>query len=128
MKYLISSLLILFSSGIILAQNSVSFKVKEESGESLIGANVVIEGTTNGTITNTDGIAKFENLPNGEIEFVISFIGFEEKKSNYHFPKTTTNQLKLNWRKVREKNLKKLLFQQLGHHVQFRIFRHDLKP
>ncbi|QQS51005.1 MAG: TonB-dependent receptor [Bacteroidota bacterium] len=95
MKYLISSLLILFSSGIILAQNSVSFKVKEESGESLIGANVVIEGTTNGTITNTDGIAKFENLPNGEIEFVISFIGFEEKEIKLSFPENNNKSIEV---------------------------------
>jgi iron complex outermembrane receptor protein len=95
MKYLISSLLILFSSGIILAQNSVSFKVKEESGEPLIGANVVIEGTTNGTITNTDGIAKFENLPNGEIEFVISFIGFEEKEIKLSFPENNNKSIEV---------------------------------
>src|SRR5690554_8059526 len=86
MKYLISSLLFLFTSGIILGQNTVSFEVKEESGESLIGASVVIEGTSNGTITNTKGIAKFENLPNGEIEFVISFIGFEEMEIELSFP------------------------------------------
>ena len=62
MKHIISSLLFLFISGIILAQNTVSFEVKEESGESLIGASVVVKGTTNGTITNTEGFAKFENL------------------------------------------------------------------
>jgi iron complex outermembrane receptor protein len=86
MKHIISSLLFLFTSGIILAQNTVSFEVKEESGESLIGASVVVEGTTNGTITNTEGIAKLENLPDGEIEFVISFVGYEEKEIELSFP------------------------------------------
>ncbi|OCW92338.1 TonB-dependent receptor [Macellibacteroides sp. HH-ZS] len=86
MKHIISSLLFLFTSGIILAQNTVSFEVKEESGESLIGASVVIEGTTNGAITNTEGIAKLENLPDGEIEFVISFVGYEEKEIELSFP------------------------------------------
>ncbi len=86
MKHIISSLLFLFTSGIILAQNTISFEVKEESGESLIGASVVVEGTTNGTITNTEGIAKLENLPDGEIEFVISFIGYEEKEIELSFP------------------------------------------
>lgn len=86
MKHIISSLLFLFISGIIFGQNTVSFEVKEESGESLIGASVVVEGTTNGTVTNIEGIAKFENLPNGEIEFVISFIGYEEKEIELSFP------------------------------------------
>ena len=80
MKQIFAILLFLFTSGILLAQNTVSFEVKEESGEPLIGASVVIEGTTNGTITNQEGIAKFENLPDGEFEFIISFVGFEEKE------------------------------------------------
>ena len=75
MKYLISSLLFLLLPGVILAQNSVSFEVKKESGERLIGASVVIEISSNGEITNKDGIAKFEDLPNGELEFVTSFVG-----------------------------------------------------
>lgn len=95
MKYLISSLLFLFTSGIILGQNTVSFEVKEESGESLIGASVVIEGTSNGTITNTKGIAKFENLPNGEIEFVISFIGFEEMEIELSFPENNNKTIEI---------------------------------
>ena len=86
MKHLVLSLLFLFISGIILAQNTVTFEVKEESGESLIGASVIIEGTTSGTITSTDGIARFENLPNGEVVFVISFVGHEEKIIELSFP------------------------------------------
>jgi iron complex outermembrane receptor protein len=95
MKHIISSLLFLFTSGIILAQNTVSFEVKEESGESLIGASVVVEGTTNGTITNTEGIAKFENLPNGEIEFVISFVGYEEKEIELSFPEDNNKTIEI---------------------------------
>ena len=95
MKYLISSLLFLFTSGIILGQNTVIFEVKEESGESLIGASVVIEGTTNGTITNTEGIAKFENLPNGEIEFVISFVGYEEMEIELSFPEDNNKTIEI---------------------------------
>jgi len=86
MKQTFSILLLLFTSGILLAQNKISFEVKEESGEPLIGASVVIEGTTNGTTTNFEGIAKFENLPDGEVEFVISFVGFEEKEITLSFP------------------------------------------
>lgn len=65
----------------------ITFKVKEESGEPLIGANLIIKGTTTGTITNNEGIAKFTALPNGKFEFVISFIGYEEQKINIVFPR-----------------------------------------
>ena len=95
MKYLLSSLLFLLFSGIILAQNTVSFEVKEESGEPLIGASVVIEGTTDGTITNTDGIARFDNLSNGEIEFVISFVGYEEKEIELSFPESNNKVIEV---------------------------------
>ena len=86
MKYYIIVLLATLSSNLTDAQNKVSFKVKEESGTPLIGATVVIEGTTTGTITNSDGIAQFDNLPDGEIEFAISFIGFEEQEITSVFP------------------------------------------
>lgn len=86
MKYLFTIFLLMILTGFLQSQNTVSFKVNEKSGEPLIGANVVIEGTTIGTITNVDGIAQLENLPNGEIEFVISFIGYEEMEITLSFP------------------------------------------
>lgn len=51
MKQTFTILLLLFSTGLLFAQNKITFEVKEESGESLIGASVIIEGTTTGTIT-----------------------------------------------------------------------------
>ena len=86
MKYLIAIFLLISTTGLAQSQNTVSFKVKEKSGEPLPGASVVIEGTTSGTITNADGIAILENIPNGKIEFVISFIGYEEKEIALSFP------------------------------------------
>ena len=95
MKYYIIVLLITLVSGLSYAQNKVSFEVKEESGTPLIGATVVIEGTTTGTITNSDGIAQFDNLPDGEVEFVISFIGFEEQEITLVFPQDNNKNIKV---------------------------------
>ena len=50
----------------------------EESGEPLIGATVLLEGTASGTITNSEGIALFDNISNGKTGFVISFVGYEK--------------------------------------------------
>ena len=48
--------LLLLMPGHLFAQNlRVEGKVLDEQGEGLIGAGVVIQGTTNGTITDLDG-------------------------------------------------------------------------
>ena len=82
---------ILLISGLLIfswtfAQNRVTFKVKEETGDNLIGTSIVIKGTTNGTTTNTEGIASFDNLQDGKYMFVISYVGYEEKEIELSFP------------------------------------------
>lgn len=52
--------------------------VKDINGESIIGANVSVEGTTIGTITDMDGAFKLEAPTNGSLIF--SFIGYETQK------------------------------------------------
>ncbi|MCT4590870.1 MAG: SusC/RagA family TonB-linked outer membrane protein [Carboxylicivirga sp.] len=54
----------------------VSGKVTGANGEPLPGVNVIIEGTTNGTITNIDGEYQLD-VPSTETNLVFSFIGFE---------------------------------------------------
>ena len=49
--------------------------VKDATGEPVIGASVVVKGTTNGTITGFDGDFMIPNVKNGDI-IQISFIGY----------------------------------------------------
>lgn len=49
--------------------------VKDVTGETVIGASVVIKGTTNGTITGLDGDFSLNNVNKGDI-IEISFVGF----------------------------------------------------
>lgn len=56
---------------------SVTGTVVDSNGEAVIGANVVVEGQTTGTITDIDGVFKLD-VPNGA-KLVISFIGYEAK-------------------------------------------------
>jgi iron complex outermembrane receptor protein len=86
MKYLIVIFLLMSTTGLVQSQNTVNFNVKIKSGESLPGASIVIKGTNIGTISNTDGIAILDNIPIGKVEFVISFIGYEEKEIALSFP------------------------------------------
>lgn len=55
-------------------QMTVKGLVKDTTGEPIIGANVVVKGTTNGTITDFDGNFQLETNK-GDI-IIISFIGY----------------------------------------------------
>ena len=60
----------------LLAQTRISGIVLDETGEGAIGANVVVEGTTIGTVTDFDG--QFElNVPDGKKNVVISYLGYK---------------------------------------------------
>lgn len=54
----------------------ISGKIFDEFDEPLIGATVVIKGTTNGTITNINGQFSLGNVPLGQQVLLISFIGY----------------------------------------------------
>lgn len=78
-RYSILFILILFSFINAVAQVKVTGLIKDDTGEPLIGANVIISGTTNGTITDIDG--KFEiDVPSKDVELSFSFIGYIEQK------------------------------------------------
>lgn len=64
-----------------VAQQSkkISGVVVDTKGETIIGANVVIKGTTNGNITDVDGKFTIENVPeNGVLQ--ISYIGYKTQE------------------------------------------------
>ena len=50
--------------------------VKDATGETVIGASVLVKGTTNGTITGIDGDFSLGNVNKGDI-IVISFVGYQ---------------------------------------------------
>lgn len=54
---------------------TVSGQVVDSNGESIIGANVMEKGTTNGTITDFDGKFSLKVAPNATL--VISYIGYK---------------------------------------------------
>lgn len=56
---------------------AITGTVKDVNGESIIGANVSVEGTTIGTITDIDGAFKLEVPDNGKL--TVSFIGYQKQ-------------------------------------------------
>lgn len=62
----------------ILQERSINGKVVDPSGEPIIGANVVVKGTTNGTITDIDGNFSL-NVP-AECILQVSYIGYNTQE------------------------------------------------
>ena len=52
--------------------------VDEDNGETIIGANVFLEGTTIGTSTDIEGRYRIEKVPTGTYSLVFSYIGFQK--------------------------------------------------
>ena len=68
-------LLFFFSIGMFAQQLTVKGNVKDATGEPVIGASVLVKGTTNGTITDFDGNFELPNVEsNASIE--ITFVGY----------------------------------------------------
>ena len=61
--------------GVSWAQRTVSGTVTDQSGEPLIGASVLVKGTSAGTVTDIDGKYSVE-VPEGSNTVVISYTGF----------------------------------------------------
>ena len=66
---------LIFSVGAMMAQRTVTGTVTDDTGESLIGANVLVKGTTTGTVTDIDGSFSID-VPDAINTLVISSVGY----------------------------------------------------
>ena len=68
----------------ILAQSTLKGTVLDGANSGpLPGANVIVEGTSNGTTTDFDGNFTISNIKKGDI-LVISYIGYKDQKITYN--------------------------------------------
>lgn len=73
----ISLLLIVCVPLLTFCQQKISGKVVSEKGEALEGASVFITNTSIGDNTNAKGEFELNKVPNGNVEIVVSFIGYK---------------------------------------------------
>ncbi len=71
--------LVLFTVGFALAQRTVSGTITDDGGEPLIGASILVKGTSSGTVTDIDGSYSVD-LPDGSTTLVVSYTGFETRE------------------------------------------------
>lgn len=96
-KYLLSITLILTICLSLKAQTSdIQIKViTEAENEPLMGATVYFEALEKGAVTNFDGIVEFTEIPDGQHQIIISFLGFETLETTIQVPSKTELIFKL---------------------------------
>ncbi|WP_299276596.1 TonB-dependent receptor [uncultured Psychroserpens sp.] len=96
-KYTLSITLIILLCLSLKAQTSdIQIKIiAETENEPLIGATVYFEALEKGAVTNFDGIAEFTEIPNGQHQIIISFLGFETIETTIQVPSTSALVFKL---------------------------------
>lgn len=66
--------LMMVSSAMMMAQDRVTGKVVDASGDPVIGASVVVKGTSNGVVTDLNGNFSIAGVPQNA-QLVISYVG-----------------------------------------------------
>ena len=79
LKMVFAALFLLLGMTAAFAQNHVSGTVVDKNGEPIIGAGVVVKGTTIGAVTGVDGEYSL-NVPDGAV-LVASCIGYADKET-----------------------------------------------
>ncbi len=80
MKQAIISIFFLFVANILWAQApSLQGKVVDEKGEGLIGATVILDGTSQGAKTDLQGQFALRNIADGTYSLTFSYVSYEKK-------------------------------------------------
>ena len=61
--------------------------VKDNTGQPVVGANIIVDGTNYGAVSNDKGQFVIEHIPYGKYTLTISFIGFKKEKASVIFDK-----------------------------------------
>ncbi|MDH3247085.1 MAG: carboxypeptidase-like regulatory domain-containing protein, partial [Saprospiraceae bacterium] len=77
-KLFLPLLLLLFVVGFASAQRTITGTITNDEGEPLIGASILVQGTTVGTVADFDGTYSLD-VPEGSNTLVFSFTGYQEQ-------------------------------------------------
>jgi iron complex outermembrane receptor protein len=99
MKSILFLVIGLFVSNLVLSQGVSGYVYDNQSNDVLIGANVVIKGTTQGVVTDVNGFFELSGSLNFPLKLTISYIGYKNTDIEVAKP---TQKLKI---KVESENL-----------------------
>ncbi|WP_338350797.1 TonB-dependent receptor [Nonlabens tegetincola] len=69
---------LLFAAVTVTAQSTISGTAKDIQGETLLGVNLVLQGTNKGAVTDFDGKYSIANVPNGDYTIVATSLGYDK--------------------------------------------------
>jgi len=96
MKILKLLLIVILYQAFAWSQNTFQAIVKDKENNSpLVGANVFIESIGIGSTTNGDGFVEIINVPDGNHQISISFIGYDEWTNYLNFPMNQNGPLEI---------------------------------
>jgi len=75
---------------ILWAQSSISGTVADEKGNPVIGANVIVTGTTFGAATDDNGKYRILNVPAGKVTLKVNYIGYKSQEKTVTVPSSGT--------------------------------------
>ena len=90
-------LIVLFSNTIFsLNNNDIVGTIRDsETGETLIFANIIIDGTNIGASTNKDGFFVIIDAPSEKLTLLVSYMGYQSVKVQYDNSKSNNKKLEL---------------------------------
>ena len=93
MKKSLLTYALFFCAFAVFSQTEIKGKITDASNMPIIGANVIIKGSTSGAVTDFDGNFSFNTSLTGEQTLIVSYIGFEtfEEKINCNDEIVTIN-------------------------------------
>jgi iron complex outermembrane receptor protein len=96
MKKIILLLFATFNIATLFSQNTFEAVIKDsETKEPLISASALVQGTTNGTSADINGLVEIRNVPDGKQIIIFSFVGYEQEVVIFNFPLTQTEAIEI---------------------------------
>lgn len=85
-KLLIAAFCFFLNNAVSAQDGQITGKIVDDSGVSLPGTSVYIQGTSQGTVSDFDGNFTLENIANGTYELTISYVGFSKATASVTVP------------------------------------------
>ena len=76
------SIVFLFCTSLLMAQTTISGKVVDSNNTPLSGANIVLDGTSKGSISDFDGTYTIDGVENGSFTLTVSSLGYATFTTN----------------------------------------------
>jgi len=90
----------MFQLSAVVAQTTISGHISDTQGEDLVGANIYLEGTYDGTSSNGSGKFQLHTEEAGKQVLCIEYIGFEPYKTELYLDTTAIQLLPVQLREV----------------------------